>query len=451
MNNAVSRKKSAIQKALDAAHEPLQDALNEASPDEFLSHDTASGAVPHNANAHAALSGIEASIHAVLHPAVGRDPLTQVFDRARAATYQGTEPGRLSPDKLRLPRHEKGENVDDCAAKENGAPTRGADDNANAALETGAIETGAGAAYDEDSLSIWWKNVHGYPLLGAEREVVLAKRIATGDRAAEKEMIESNLRLVASIARKCRRNNATLSLADLVQEGSLGLIRAVHKFDHSKGYKFSTYASYWIRQAILRAIDEQSRSIRLPVYVIETAGKTERARVLLTQELHRPPTTHELAAHLQLTLQKVQELSERVPEPISLDTSVGEDDDSVLADFIEDERALSPADCALRVALRDELQLAFGCLTEREANVLNFRYGLDEGGHARTLDEVGALMKLTRERVRQIEKIALRRLKQCAQLREIAREFEHDKKLHDENLRDDCARERTAARALSNL
>ena len=280
---------------------------------------------------------------------------------------------------------------------------------------------GGSSLQEEDSLRMWWKCVNSYPLLSARREVELAKRIEAGDLRAEQEMIECNLRLVASIARRCLRGpSGALSLADLVQEGSVGLIRAVHKFDYRKGYKFSTYASYWVRQAILRAIDEQSHSIRVPVYVLESAGKTERARTTLTQKLHRPPTSSELATHLQMPQNKVDRLSDRAAEPLSLDCAVSDDEDSTLSDFIPDMNAPSPVDCAMRTSLREELQRAFQCLSEREVDVLSLRYGMDEGGHARTLDEVGALLNLTRERIRQVEKSALKRLKQSQSLRETA-------------------------------
>jgi RNA polymerase primary sigma factor len=255
-----------------------------------------------------------------------------------------------------------------------------------------------GGAIEEDSLKMWWRRIHQYPLLTAEREIALAKRIEEhNDKQAFNEMVECNLRLVGSIARKCRRFAGPLSLADLIQEGSVGLIRAVHKFDYRKGYKFSTYASYWIRQAIMRSIDEQSRSIRLPVHMVESVSRTERARAMLIQELQRPPTHQELAAHLKMTEHKVQDIMEKMPEPISLDTHVGDEEDSVLMDFIEDHSAPSPVDAASRVALREEIQRAFACLSEREIEVLSLRYGLDESGHPRTLDEVGVCLRLTRD------------------------------------------------------
>lgn len=284
----------------------------------------------------------------------------------------------------------------------------------------GAVGFGA-SAFEEDSLKLWWKRIHQYPLLTAEREIELAIRVEQGDMMAYNEMVECNLRLVGSIARKCRRHaGQTLALADLIQEGSLGLIRAVKKFDHRKGFKFSTYASYWIRQAVMRSIDEQSRSIRLPVHVVESVSRTDRARAVLTQELQRPPTDTELATHLRISVSKVHDITDKVPEPISLDMMVGDEEDSVLVDFIEDRNAPSPIDCASRTALREEIERAFGCLSGREIEVLSLRYGLDGTGQSRTLDEVGTKLHLTRERIRQIEKMALKRLKRSAPLRETA-------------------------------
>jgi RNA polymerase primary sigma factor len=274
---------------------------------------------------------------------------------------------------------------------------------------------------DEDSLKLWWRRVQQYPLLSSAREVELAKRIEAGCPHAFNEMVEANLRLVANIARKCRRfAGPSLTLADLIQEGSMGLIRAVKKFDYRKGYKFSTYASYWIRQAVMRSIAEQGRSIRLPVHMVESVSRTDRARAHLTQEMQRPPTKQELASHLSLAEHKVQDIIDKMNEPMSLDIAVGDEEDSILVDFIEDQRCTSPADSAANIALREEIEKAFDTLPQREAEVLSLRYGLDGSGQVRTLDEVGVQLKLTRERIRQIEKTALKRLKRFGPLQETA-------------------------------
>lgn len=288
--------------------------------------------------------------------------------------------------------------------------------------EADSVATTSGDDFiEEDSLKLWWRRVQQYPLLTGDGEVELARRIEQGDMDAFNQMVECNLRLVGNIARRCRRfAGSALSLADLIQEGSLGLIRAVRKFDYRKGYKFSTYASYWIRQSVMRAIAEQGRSIRLPVHMVESVSRTDRARVLLTQELQRPPTQQELATHLETSEGKVQDMLEKMSEPMSLDIHVSEEDDSILSDMIEDSNAASPADQASRIALREELLRAFGCLTRREVEVLCLRYGLDSSGQPRTLDEVGLQLRLTRERIRQIEKMALRRLRHSSPLQEIA-------------------------------
>ena len=295
------------------------------------------------------------------------------------------------------------------------------------AASPGAAQNHGSSAPDEDSLKLWWKRIHRHPLLSPQREVELAMRIEGGDEVAFNEMVESNLRLVGSIARKCARySGPSLSLADLIQEGSLGLIRAVQKFDHRKGYRFSTYASYWIRQAVMRAIEDQGRSIRLPVHMIESFSRADRARAILTQELERAPTESELETHLRTKQHKVYDGAHRVTEPMSLHTTIGEDEETILMDFIEDESAPSPIDCASRVALRDELQRAFDVLSERETQVLKLRYGLCQSGQAHTLDEVGEVLSLTRERIRQIEKSALKRLKRCRALQETARHHHAD-------------------------
>ncbi len=272
---------------------------------------------------------------------------------------------------------------------------------------------------DDAAIKLWWRTVQSFPLLSGAQEIELARRIEAGDQEAFTRMTECNLRLVANIARKCRRfAGTTLQMSDLIQEGSIGLIRAVKKFDYRKGFKFSTYASYWIRQAVMRSIAENGRNVRLPVHMVEAVAQLERARVVLTQVLQRQPLLEELALNLQWTPNKVVQVMERGGEPISLDASMGEEDDSVLAEFIEDYRAQSPQDMASRSALQYELQRAMDMLTDREAQVLSLRYGLDGTNCARTLDEVGDVMQLTRERIRQIEKTAMRRLKGCANLQE---------------------------------
>ncbi|MDW8365266.1 MAG: sigma-70 family RNA polymerase sigma factor [Abditibacteriales bacterium] len=308
----------------------------------------------------------------------------------------------------------------------------------------------------EDSLKAWWRYIHRIPLLTAQEEVELAKRVERGDEEAFRQMVEANLRLVGNIARKCRRfAGQSLTLADLVQEGNVGLIRAVKKFDYRKGYKFSTYASYWIRQAIMRAIAEQGRSIRLPVHMVESVSKASKAAAVLIQELGRPPSLTELALELGLSEDKTQEIIEKIPEPVSLDMPIGEEEDSVLVDFIEDKVGQSPLDAAQLSALRDEIERALSTLTEREQEILRLRYGLgyprkicsDPDKHKcpiccaledndpdtsegtgtnlppivpRTLDEVGTHFKLTRERIRQIEKMALKKLRRSQPLRETA-------------------------------
>lgn len=287
----------------------------------------------------------------------------------------------------------------------------------------GHAETTSGRddLFEEDSLKLWWRRAQQSPLLTAEGEVALARRIEQGDTEAFQQMVEANLRLVGNIARKCCRfAGPSLSLADLIQEGSLGLIRAVKKFDYHKGYKFSTYASYWIRQAVMRSIAEQGRSIRLPVHMVESVSRADRARAHLTQELERSPTKQELADHMEVSAHKVDDIMDKTAEPVSLDVHVGDEEDSVLADLIEDYSSLSPSDCASLSALREEIERAFCHLSEREAEVLCLRYGLDGSGQFRTLDEVGLQLRLTRERIRQIEKMALKRLKRFAPLQETA-------------------------------
>jgi RNA polymerase sigma factor (sigma-70 family) len=278
----------------------------------------------------------------------------------------------------------------------------------------------AGSDDDEDSVKAWWRHAQSFPLLSGEEEVALARRIEAGDEVAFNRMVECNLRLVANIARKCRRfAGTTLQMCDLTQEGCIGLMRAARKFDYRKGYKFSTYASYWIRQAVMRAIAERARSVRLPVHMVEAVSRAERARTILTHELQRPPSLREIALYLQIPEARCAEILDRASEPMSLDAGMGDEDDSALADFIVDVRAQAPEDNAALQALKREIREALEGLPAREARVIALRYGLDGSNSARTLDEVGAVMDLTRERIRQIEKSAIRQLRSCPALLEI--------------------------------
>ncbi len=274
----------------------------------------------------------------------------------------------------------------------------------------------------EDSIKAWWRYIHRIPLLTVAEEIEVAQRM---DREGEggpsfRRMVEANLRLVDNLARKCRRfAGQNLSIADLVQEGNVGLIRAVRKFDYRKGFKFSTYASYWIRQSIMRAIAEQGRNIRLPVNLVDSIGRAARATAALTQELGRGPTIQELAGELGVSEARAQEILERAPETVSLDTPIGDSDDAVLMDFLEDRTIAPVVETAHTNAVGQELRKAMNELTPRECEVLRMRYGLD-GAYPCTLDEIGTHFRLTRERIRQIEKLALCKLRHITPLREIA-------------------------------
>jgi RNA polymerase sigma factor RpoD, C-terminal domain/RNA polymerase sigma factor, sigma-70 family len=259
-----------------------------------------------------------------------------------------------------------------------------------------------------DPVRMYLKEIGRVPLLTAEEEIELAKRIEQGDEEAKKRLAEANLRLVVSIAK--RYVGRGMLFLDLIQEGNMGLIKAVEKFDYRKGYKFSTYATWWIRQAITRAIADQARTIRIPVHMVETINKLIRVSRQLLQELGREPTPEEIAKEMGMTPEKVREIMKIAQEPVSLETPIGEEDDSHLGDFIEDQDAPAPADAAAYELLKEQLEEVLSTLTEREENVLRLRFGLDDG-RARTLEEVGKVFGVTRERIRQIEAKALRKLR----------------------------------------
>ncbi len=260
----------------------------------------------------------------------------------------------------------------------------------------------------DDPVRMYLKEIGKVSLLTAEEEVSLAKRMEAGDEEAKKQLVEANLRLVVSIAK--RYVGRGMLFLDLIQEGNLGLIKAVEKFDYKKGFKFSTYATWWIRQAITRSIADQARTIRIPVHMVETINKLIRVSRQLLQELGREPTPEEIAAEMDLTEDKVREILKIAQEPVSLETPIGEEEDSHLGDFIPDDEAPAPAEAAAFSLLKEQLIEVLDTLTPREQKVLRLRFGLDDG-RARTLEEVGKRFDVTRERIRQIEAKALRKLR----------------------------------------
>ena len=262
----------------------------------------------------------------------------------------------------------------------------------------------------DDAVKMYLKDIGKVPLLTGDEEIELAKRMLDGDVYAKNKLSESNLRLVVSIAKRYV-GRTSMQFLDLIQEGNIGLLKAVEKFDYTKGFRFSTYATWWIRQSITRAIADQARTIRIPVHMVETINKLIRTIRQLLQKLGRDPTTAEIAEAMGITEEKVAEVQKIAQDPISLETSVGEEDDSKIGDFVEDETALNPMEATEQTLLKEQLLAVIETLTPREQKVIRLRYGLDDG-HPRTLEEVGREFNVTRERIRQIEAKALRKLRQ---------------------------------------
>ena len=289
----------------------------------------------------------------------------------------------------------------------------GADDGDALSLEDVALPKNASI---NDPVRMYLKEIGKISLLSLDEELALSKRVEEGDEEAKKTLAESNLRLVVSIAKRYVGRN--LSFLDLIQEGNIGLMKAVDKFDASKGYKFSTYATWWIRQAITRAIADQAKTIRVPVHMVETINKLKRIQRQMTLELNREPTEEELAKKMGTTEEKVREIFKISQDPLSLETPIGEEDDSHLGDFLKDESSMSPEEYAINEVLKDEIQEVLCTLTPREEEVLKLRFGL-KGGTCHTLEEVGNMFGVTRERIRQIEAKALRKLRHPSRSRKL--------------------------------
>ena len=268
----------------------------------------------------------------------------------------------------------------------------------------------------EDPVRMYLKEIGRIPLLSSEEEIELAKRMEMGDEEAKKKLSEANLRLTVSIAK--RYSGRGMQFLDLIQEGNLGLIKAVEKFDYRKGYKFSTYATWWIRQSITRAIADQARTIRIPVHMVETMNRVNRTSRRLLQEYGREPTPEEIAVTMNLPVERILEVSKISQEPVSLETPIGEEEDSHLGDFIQDDNVPVPAEAAAQTLLKEQLDEVLDTLTEREQKVLRLRFGMNDG-RARTLEEVGKEFDVTRERIRQIEAKALRKLRHPSRSRKL--------------------------------
>ena len=268
----------------------------------------------------------------------------------------------------------------------------------------------------DDPVKMYLKDIGRVPLLSGDEEIELARRMQEGDEAAKKRLSEANLRLVVSIAK--RYVGRGMLFLDLIQEGNLGLMKAVEKFDYQKGFKFSTYATWWIRQSITRAIADQARTIRIPVHMVETINKLTRVSRILLQENGREPTPEEIAAAMEVDVARVREIQKIAQDPVSLETPIGEEEDSHLGDFIEDDKTQTPSDSVSFIMLKEQLLSVLDTLTPREEKVLRLRYGIDDG-KPRTLEEVGKEFNVTRERIRQIEAKALRKLRHPSRSRRL--------------------------------
>ena len=367
----------------------------------------------------------------------GTGYLDELMEKGRAnggtLTYSelisALEQREMSPDEMDVLYHrfteENVEIVDDTAVGESAddePPELGDEfDKEDAETEVEIdLSVPEGISLD-DPVRMYLKEIGHVPLLTAEEEVALARRMEAGDESARHRLEEANLRLVVSIAK--RYVGRGMLFLDLIQEGNLGLLKAVEKFDYSKGYKFSTYATWWIRQAITRAIADQARTIRIPVHMVETINKYIRISRQLLQELGRDPTAEEVAKHMGLSTPRVREIMKISQEPVSLETPIGEEEDSHLGDFIEDEAALDPADAASMMLLKEQISEVLKTLAPREAEVLRLRFGLEDG-RSRTLEEVGQSFGVTRERIRQIEAKALRKLRHPVRLRKLQGNFD---------------------------
>ena len=307
------------------------------------------------------------------------------------------------------------DNSGDELLLDNDTDMEGLDDEEEVELDKIDLSVPEGVSI-EDPVRMYLKEIGKVSLLSADEEIELAKRMEKGDEAAKKRLAEANLRLVVSIAK--RYVGRGMLFLDLIQEGNLGLIKAVEKFDYRKGYKFSTYATWWIRQAITRAIADQARTIRIPVHMVETINKLIRVSRQLLQELGREPTPEEIAEEMDMPVDRVREILKISQEPVSLETPIGEEEDSHLGDFIQDDNVPVPADAAAFTLLKEQLVEVLSTLTDREQKVLRLRFGLDDG-RARTLEEVGKEFNVTRERIRQIEAKALRKLRHPSRSRKL--------------------------------